>query len=69
VSFNLDVIMAGNTDEQCAHQKRLLAMESKLDDLLQQSDATKHINAELLEAYHASHKENTLLKAAMEELM
>jgi hypothetical protein len=44
-------------------------MESKLDDLLQQSDMTKCINDELLEAYYASCEENTLLKAAMEELM
>jgi hypothetical protein len=35
VCFNLDVIMAGNMDVQCAHQKCLLAMESKLDELLQ----------------------------------
>jgi small-conductance mechanosensitive channel len=68
VCFNLDAIMAGNMDTQCANQKRLLAMESKLDDLLQQSDATKRINNELLEAYRASREENTLLKAAIEEL-
>jgi hypothetical protein len=67
--FNLDVIMATNTDAKRAHQKCLLTMESKLDDLLQQSDASKHINNELLEAYHVLLEENTLLKAAMEELM
>jgi hypothetical protein len=68
VCFNLDAIMAGNTDAQRAHQKRLLAMESKLDDLLQQSDVTKCVNNELLEAYHAAREENTILKAPIEEL-
>jgi hypothetical protein len=69
VCFNLDAIMAGNMDAQCAHQKCLLAMESKLDDPLQQSDATKHVNNELLEAYRASCNENTILKATIEDLM
>jgi hypothetical protein len=44
-------------------------MESKLDDHLQQSDTTKRVNNELLEAYRASREENTLLKAAIEELI
>jgi hypothetical protein len=61
--------MAGNTDTQCTHEKCLLRMESKLDDVLQQSDATKCVNDELLEAYHVSREENTLQKAAIEELM
>jgi hypothetical protein len=69
VCFNLDTIMARNTDMQRAHEKCLLAMESKLDDVLQQSDVTRRINNELLEAYHALREENTLLKAAVEELM
>jgi hypothetical protein len=69
VCFNLGAIMAGNTDMQCAHETCLLTMGSKLDELLQQSDATKRVNNELLEAYRASRKENTLLKAAIEELM
>jgi hypothetical protein len=68
VCFNLDMIMARNTDAQRAQEKRLLAMESKLDDVLQQLDATKHVNNELLEAKRASREENTLLKAAIEEL-
>jgi hypothetical protein len=68
VCFNMEAIMAVNTDTQRAHEKRLLAMESKLDDVLQQSDATRRVNNELLEAYHASREENTLLKAAVEEL-
>jgi L-rhamnose isomerase len=68
VCFNLDAIMAGNTNAQRAHETRLLMMESKLDELLQQSDATKCVNNELLEAYRASCEENTLLKAAIEEL-
>jgi hypothetical protein len=68
VWFNLDTIVAGNTDTQRAHEKPLLVMESKLDDVLQQSHATKRVNNELLEAYHASREENTLLKAAIEEL-
>jgi hypothetical protein len=66
--FNLDVIMAGNTDAQRAHDKHLLAMESKLEEIPQYSDVTKCINNELLEAYHASCEENALLKAAIEEL-
>jgi hypothetical protein len=68
VCFNLDAIIAGNMDAQRAHEKRLLAMESKLDDVLQQSDMTKRVNNELLEAYHTSREENTLLKAAIQEL-
>jgi hypothetical protein len=60
--------MAGNMDTQCTHQKCLLAMESKLDDLLQQSDMTKRVNIKLLEAYHMSREDNTLLKAAIEEV-
>jgi hypothetical protein len=69
VCFTLDAIIAGNTDTPRAPEKRLLVMESKLDDVLQQSDVTKCINNELLEAYRASRKENTLLKAAVEELL
>jgi hypothetical protein len=69
VCFNLDAIMASNTDAQRAYEKCLLAMESKLDDLLQQLDVTKRVNNELLEAYRASREENTLLKATIEELM
>jgi hypothetical protein len=68
VCFDLDAIMAGNTDTQCAHKKRLLTMEGKLDDILQHSDVTRCINNELLQAYRASREENTLLKAAVEEL-
>jgi hypothetical protein len=68
VCFNLDAIMAGNTDVQRAHEKCLLAMESKLDDLLQQSDASKRVNNDLLEAYHVSCEENTHLKTAIKEL-
>jgi hypothetical protein len=69
VCFNLDAIMAGHTDAQRAHQKCLLTIESKLDDVVQQSDTTKRVNNELMEAYHASREENTLLKAMTEELM
>jgi signal recognition particle GTPase len=65
---NIDAIMAINTDTQRAHEKHLLAMKSKLDDILQQSDVTRRINDELLEAYRASREENTLQKAAIEEL-
>jgi hypothetical protein len=68
VCFNLDAIMARNTDTQCAYEKCLLAIESKLDNILQQSDMTRRINNELLEAYRVSCEENTLLKAAVEEL-
>jgi hypothetical protein len=68
VCFNLGAIKATNTDAQCAHQKCLLAIESNRDDLHYQSDATKCINNELLEAYRASWEQNTLLKAAIEEL-
>jgi hypothetical protein len=69
VCFNLDAIMAGNTNAQRAHETRLLAMGSKLDELLQQSDVTKRVNNELLEACRISREENTLLKAVIEELM
>jgi hypothetical protein len=69
VCFNLDVIMAGNTDMQCIHETCLLAMGSKLDELLQQSDTTKRVNNKLLEAYRVSCEENTLLKAVIQELM
>jgi hypothetical protein len=68
VCFNMEVIVAVNTDMQPAHEKCLLAMESKLDDVLQQSDVTRCVNNELLEAYRVSRKENTLLKATVEEL-
>jgi hypothetical protein len=50
VCFNLDTIMAGNMDAQCTHEKCLLAMESKLEEILQHSDVTKRVNNELLEA-------------------
>jgi hypothetical protein len=43
-----------------AYEKCLVAMESKLDDVLQQLDATRRVNNELLEAYRASREENTL---------
>jgi hypothetical protein len=66
---NLDMIMAGNTEAQHADQKCLLSIHSKLDSLLQLTDATKRINKELLMAYHAWHVENTVLKAAIEDLM
>jgi hypothetical protein len=69
VCFNLDAIMASNNKAQYSNQKHLLSIESKLDSLLQLMDATTHGNEELLMAYHVSHEENAILKAAVDDLI
>jgi regulator of replication initiation timing len=69
VATNLAAIKARNTDMQRTHLICLLTMESHLDHLLQQLDATKCINNELVEAYHALHEQNTHLKAMIKDIM
>jgi hypothetical protein len=61
--------MAGDMESQCTHQICLLAMDSKLDNLLQQSGTTKCINNKLLVAYPTLHEQHKLLKVAIKDLM
>jgi hypothetical protein len=61
LAAKVDSIITNRTDIQCANQICLLLMESKLDNYLQQSDMTKHVNKDLLMAYHATREENILL--------
>jgi coenzyme F420-reducing hydrogenase delta subunit len=63
------MIMAGNNEAQCSNQKHLLSIESKLDSLLQLMDVTTCDNEELLMAYHASHEENAILKATVDDMI
>jgi DNA repair exonuclease SbcCD ATPase subunit len=65
----LDGIITDWADTRRAEQTRLLAMESKLDNLLQQSETTKHIHDDLLEAHHALHEENAQLRTTIDQLM
>jgi cell division protein FtsB len=44
-------------------------MESKLDNLIQQSETTKHVHDELLEAHRAVHGENAQLQTTIDQLM
>jgi hypothetical protein len=44
-------------------------MENMLNQLLQQSDATKHINNDLLTTYHVSREENGQLRTEIHQLM
>jgi hypothetical protein len=59
---------AAHDDDRALSDVRFVALESKMDNLLQKMDATWTENTALREAYRASREETAMLKAAVETL-
>jgi hypothetical protein len=69
VCIKLYAIMASNTEAQHADQIYLLTMENMLNHLVQQLDAARCINDDLLTTYHAICDKNMKLRTEIQQLM
>jgi regulator of replication initiation timing len=61
-------IRDGNTKPQCDDEARLIAIENKVDNLLQKMDVTWTDNTALRDAYRESSAETAALRAAVDTL-